>query len=74
VLRIFGLKSGEVIGEWRTLHNGELNGLYASSNIFRGIKLRRIKWVGHVGRMGQRKGVYRVLVGILEKKETTWKT
>ena len=61
--RIFGSKRGEVIGEWRTLHNEELSDLYASSNIVQGIKSRRMKWAGHVGRMGERRGVYRVLVG-----------
>jgi hypothetical protein len=54
--------------EWRELHNEELNGLYASPNIFRVIKSRRIRWAGHVARMGERRGVYRVLVGKPEAK------
>ena len=53
--RIFGPKRDEVTGEWRKLHNEELNDLYCSPNIVRVIKSRRIRWVGHVGRMGERK-------------------
>jgi len=49
--RIFGPKRDEVIGEWRKLHNEELNDLYSSSNIFRVIKSRRMKWAGHVARV-----------------------
>jgi len=49
-------------GEWRRLHNVELNDLYSSPNIFRVIKSRRMRWVGHVARMGEGRGVYRVLV------------
>ena len=64
--RIFGSKRDEVTGEWRKLHNEELNDLYSSSNIVRVIKLRRMRWVGHVACMGTRKGVYRVLVGKCE--------
>ena len=60
--RIFGPKRGGVTGECRKLHNEELNDLYCSPNIFRVIK-SRIRWVGHVARMGERRGVYRVLVG-----------
>jgi hypothetical protein len=48
--------------EWRKLHNEELNNLYFSPNIVRVIKSRRMRWVGHVGRMGEGRGVYRVLV------------
>jgi hypothetical protein len=60
VLRIiFGPKKNEVIGEWRKLHNEELNDLYSSPNIFRVIKSRRMRWAGHVARMGKRRGVYR---------------
>ena len=58
-----GLTRDEVTGEWRKLHNEELNDLYASPNIVRVIKSRRMRWVGHVARMGERRGVYRVLVG-----------
>jgi len=63
VLRIFGPKRDEVTVEWRKLHNEERNDMYSSSNIVRWIKLRRMRWAGHVARMGERKGVYRVLVG-----------
>jgi len=67
--RIFGPKRDEVTGEWRTLHNEELNDLYCSSNIVRVIKSSRMKWAGHVARMGKRRGVYRVLVGKPEGKK-----
>ena len=50
--RIFGLKRDEVTGEWRKLHNVELNDLYCSPNIVRVIKSRRMRWAGHVARMG----------------------
>ena len=50
-------------GECRRLHNEELNDLYCSPNIVRVIKWRRMGWVGHVARMGEERGVYRVLVG-----------
>jgi len=53
----------EVTGEWRKQRNEELNDLYSSPNIFRVIKSRRMRWAGHVARMGERRGVYRVLVG-----------
>jgi hypothetical protein len=68
VLRIFGPKRDEVRGEWRKLHNEELNGLYCSPNTVRVIKSKRMKWEGHVARMGERRGVYRVLVGKPEEK------
>jgi len=61
--RIFEPKRGEVTGEWRKLHNVELNDLYFSPNIIRLIKSRRITWVGHVARMWEKRVVYRVLVG-----------
>jgi len=67
--RIFGPKRDEVTREWRKLHNEELNDLYFSSNIVRVIKSRRIRWAGHVARMGERRGIYRVLVG---KPEGKW--
>ena len=60
--RIFGPRRDEVTGEWGRLHNEELNDLY-STNIVRMIKSRRMRWAGHVARMGEEKGVYRVLVG-----------
>ena len=54
--------------EWTKLHNEGLHDLYSSPNIIRVIKSRRIRWAGHVARMGERRGVYRVLVGKLEGK------
>jgi hypothetical protein len=64
VLRIiFGPKTDEVTGEWIKLQNEEFNGLYCSPNIIRVIKSRRMNWTGHVARMGERRGVYRVLLG-----------
>ena len=56
-------RRGEVTGEWRRLHNEELNDLYSSPNIVRVIKSRRMRWTGHVARMGEERGVYRVLLG-----------
>jgi len=61
--RIFGPRRDEVTGEWRRLHNEELNDLHSSPNIARVIKSRRMRWAGHVARMGEERGVYRVLVG-----------
>ena len=61
--RIFGPKGDEVTGEWRKLHDEELNDLYCSPNIVRVIKSRRMRWAGHLARMGERRGVHRVLVG-----------
>jgi hypothetical protein len=58
----------EVTGEWRRLHNDELNDLYSSPNIVRVIKWRRIRWAGHVARMDEEREVYRVLVGKPEGK------
>jgi hypothetical protein len=60
---MFGPKRDEVTGEWRKLHNEELNDLYSSPHIIRIIKPKRMKWVGHVARLGQRRGAYRVWVG-----------
>jgi hypothetical protein len=65
--RIFGPKREED-GSWRKLHNDELHSLYSSPNIFRVIKSRRLRWAGHVARMGEVRGVYRVLVGRPEGK------
>ena len=61
--RIFGTRRDEVTEEWSRLHNEELNDLYCSPNIVRVIKWRRMRWAGHVVRMGEERGVYRVLVG-----------
>ena len=61
--RIFGLKRDEVTREWRKLHTEELNDLYCSASIVRVIKSIRMRWAGHVARRGERRGVYRVLVG-----------
>jgi len=61
--RIFGTKRDEVTGEWRKLHNEEVCNLYCSPNIFRVIKSGGVRWAGHVARMGEGRGVYRVLLG-----------
>jgi hypothetical protein len=61
--RIFGPKRDEGTGEWRRLHNEELNDLYSSPNIIRVLKSRRMRWAGHVARMGEETGAYRILVG-----------
>jgi hypothetical protein len=66
--RIFGPKRDEITGEWRKLHNEELNGLYSLPNIVGVIKSRRLRWAGHVARMGEGRGGYRVLVGKPEGK------
>jgi len=66
--RIFGPKRVEITGEWRKLHNEELNDPDCSPNIVRVIKSRRMRWVGHVMHMGEGRGVYRVLVGKPEGK------
>jgi len=68
--RIFGPMRDEVTGEWRKLHNKELNDLYSSPNIFQVIKSKRMRWVGHVARIGERIGVYRVLFGKPEGKRS----
>jgi len=66
--RIFGPKRDDVTGEWRKLHNEELNDLYCSPNIVQVIKSRRLRRAGHVARMVEGRGVYRVLVGKPEGK------
>ena len=63
LMRIFGPRRDEITGEWRRLHNEELNDLYSSPNIVQVIKSTRMRWAGHVARMGGETGVYRVLVG-----------
>jgi len=67
--KIFGPKSDEVTEEWRKLHNEELNDLYCSPNIVWVIKSRRTRWAGHVAGMGERRSVYRVLVGNLRERD-----
>jgi len=66
--RIFGYKRDEVTGERRKLHNEELNDLFSSPTIVRVLKSRRMRWVGHVAHMGERRGVRRILVGKPEGK------
>jgi hypothetical protein len=78
VLRIFGPKRDEVTGEWRKLHNEELHDLYSSPNTLRVIKSRRKRGTEHVARMGDERGVYRVLMGkpvgkrLLRKPRHRW--
>jgi hypothetical protein len=66
--RIFGSKRDEVTGEWRKLHNEELRDLYSSSSIIRIIKSKRMRWAGHVARIGEKRNAYRLLVGKPEGK------
>jgi hypothetical protein len=66
--RIFGPKRDKVTGEWRKLHNEELHILYSFPNITRQIKSRRMRWAGHVARMGEDRNVYKVLMGKPEGK------
>jgi hypothetical protein len=61
--RIFGLKRDEVTGEWRKLHNEDLHDLYSSPSIIRIIKARRMRWVGFVARIGEKRNACRLLVG-----------
>jgi hypothetical protein len=68
-LRIFGPKRDEVTGEWSKLHSKELHDLYSSPSIIRMIKLRRMRWAGHVARMGEKRNSYRLLVGKPEGKK-----
>jgi hypothetical protein len=67
--KIFGSKWKEVTGEWKRLHNEELYALYPSLNIIRVIRSRRIRWVGHVARMGASKSAHMVLVKRSDEKE-----
>jgi hypothetical protein len=66
--RVFGPNRDEVKGEWRKLHNEELNDLYSLPNIVRVVKSRRIRWAGHVACMGEERGVHKVLVEKPEEK------
>jgi hypothetical protein len=71
--RIFGPKREEVTGELRKLHNEELNDRYSLPNIVRVVKSRIMRWVGHVARIGEDRGVHRLLVGKLEGKRPLWR-
>jgi hypothetical protein len=62
IRRIFGSKRDEVTGEWRKLHIEEINNLYSSPNIIRVTQSRKMRWAGHIARMGKKRGIYRVLV------------
>jgi hypothetical protein len=66
--RILGPERDEVKEEWRKLHNEELRDLYSSPSIIRTIKSRRMRWAGHVARMGKKMNEYRLLVGKPEGK------
>jgi hypothetical protein len=72
--KIFGPNRYGVTGGWRKLHTEELHDLYSSPSIIRIIKSRKMRWTGHVARMGKKRNVYRLLVGKPEGKETTRKT
>jgi hypothetical protein len=63
IISLFGPKRDEVTGEWRKLHNEEMDDLYSLPNIVRVVKSRIMRWAGHVARMGEERGVHRVLVG-----------
>ena len=69
-MRLFGPKREEATREWRKLHNAEVNDLYSSPNIFRVIKSRRMRWAEHAASIEDRRDLYRVLVGKLERKRT----
>jgi hypothetical protein len=73
VLRIFGPKRDKVTGEWRKLHNKELRDLYSSPHIVQVVKSRRMRWVGHVARMGRREASIGFWWGNL-RRETTGET
>ena len=71
--RVFGSKRDEVTGEWRKVRNEELSDLYSLPNIVRVVKSRRMRWAGHVARMGEGRCVHRVLVGKPEGKRLLWR-
>src|SRR5215475_15456258 len=70
---VFAPKRDEVTGEWRKLHNEEPNDLYSLPNIVRVVKSRRMRWAGHVARMGEDRDVHRVLVGRPTGKRPLWR-
>ena len=72
--RVFGPKRGEVTGEWRKLHKEELSDLYSLPNIVWVLKSRKMRWAGHVVRMGEERGVHRFLVGKPEGKRPLGRT
>jgi len=72
--RVFGPKRDEETGQWRKLHNEELSVLYSLPNNVRVVKSRRMRWTGYVARMGEGRGVHRVLVGKPEGKRPLGKT
>jgi hypothetical protein len=72
--RIFRPKRDGVTGGWIKLHNEELHDLYSSPNIIRIIKSRRMRWAGHVAQMGEKRNVYRLLVGKPEEKRPLGRT
>jgi len=72
--RIFGRKWDEEAGKWRKLHNEELSDLYCSPNSFRVIIQRRLRWAGHVARMGEKERFVQGFGGETRGKETIWKT
>jgi len=71
--RVFGPKRDEVTGEWIKLHNEELRDFYSLPNSVRVVKSRKMRWTGHVARVGEGRGVHRVLVGKPEgKRQLGW--
>ena len=67
--KVFGPKRDEITGEWRKLHNEELNDLYSSPSIVRVIKSRRTRWARHVARMEERRGLYRGFEGNMMERD-----
>jgi hypothetical protein len=72
--RIFGPKRDEVIGGWRKLHNEELHNLYSQPSVIRMIESRRMRWLGSVARMREKRNAYRILVGKAERKKPLGRT
>jgi hypothetical protein len=66
--KIFGSKREETVGGWRRVHNEELHNFYASPNVIRLIKSRKMRWMGHVACLGQMRNSYNILVGTPEGK------